>query len=327
MENTIRLYEKSKKEIERFGYYLNNDIPIEEVQKIRSYILNNKQLMKLYGEKSAEELMVSYLKEIEHIIVDLAAKHDYQYLANILEYFRFMCMRENIEGAIPGIEFYENLSDSKFSSILLGKASAEGQVAAAIDLLSNRMKASMCTIGFVPIEETNNTNRSYACLALSEDTGKHYVDIFRYAGKMKANPTLVAKNYVDEIYPIVLDDRSLRDAKKRVSKVLIKKLKINKILESLNLEGLSEKEKNDKFIEYIKTNQDDYEDIRVNANTIVVNGHLMEVSRLLELFYIASKIRYRLIDNQKENSTFEVILDNEHTIVSLKEEDQKKLIK
>ena len=125
MENSRRLYEKANKEIERFGYYLNNDIPIEEVQKIRSYILNNKQLMKLYGEKSAEELMVSYLKEIEHIIVDLAAKHDYQYLANILEYFRFMCMRENIESAIPGIEFFENLSDSKFSSILLGKASAD----------------------------------------------------------------------------------------------------------------------------------------------------------------------------------------------------------
>ena len=90
---------------------------------------------------------------------------------------------------------------------------------------------------------------------------------------------------------------------------------------------LSEKEMNDKFIEYIKSHQDDYEDIEVNANTIVVNGQLMEVSRLLELFYIATKIRYRVIDNKKENSTFEVILDNEHTIVSLNEEDQKKLIK
>ena len=327
MENTIRLYEKSKKELERFGYYLNNDIPIESVQKVRSFILSNDHLMKLYGEKSAEELMVSYLKKVDQLVVDLAAKHEYQFLANILEYFRFMCMRENIEGAIPGIEFFENLSDSKFSSLLLGKASAEGQVAAAIDLLSNRFKTSMCTVGYAPIEETNNTNRSYACLALTEPTGKHYVDVFRYAGKMEANKGLVAKNYVDEIYPLVLDDRSLREAKKRVSKYLIKNLKIQKILDSLELEGLSEKEMNDKFIEYIKSHQDDYEDIEVNANTIVVNGQLMEVSRLLELFYIASKIRYRVIDNKKENSTFEVILDNEHTIVSLNEEDQKKLIK
>ena len=327
MENSRRLYEKSKKEIERFGYYLDNDIPIEDIQKIRSYILSNKQLMKLYGEKSAEELMIKYLKAVDRLVVDLAAKHEYQFLANILEYFRFMCMRENIEGVIPGIEFFENLSDSKFSSLLLGKASAEGQVAAAIDLLSNRFKTSMCTVGYAPIEETNNTNRSYACLALSEDTGKHYVDIFRYAGKMEANKGLVAKNYVDEIYPLVLDDRSLREAKKRVSRYLIKNLKIQKILDSLNLEELSEKEMNDKFIEYIKTHQDDYEDIEVNANTIVVNGQLMEVSRLLELFYIATKIRYRVIDNKKENSTFEVILDNEHTIVSLNEEDQKKLIK
>lgn len=327
MENTIRLYEKAKKELERFGYYLNNDIPIESVQKVRSFILSNDHLMKLYGEKSAEELMVSYLKKVDQLVVDLAAKHEYQFLANILEYFRFMCMRENIEGAIPGIEFFENLSDSKFSSLLLGKASAEGQVAAAIDLLSNRFKTSMCTVGYAPIEKTNNTNRLYACLALTEPTGKHYVDVFRYAGKMEANKGLVAKNYVDEIYPLVLDDRSLREAKKRVSKYLIKNLKIQKILDSLELEGLSEKEMNDKFIEYIKTHQDDYEDIEVNANTIVVNGQLIEVSRLLELFYIASKIRYRVIDNKKENSTFEVILDNEHTIVSLNEEDQKKLIK
>ena len=327
MENTFRLYEKSKKELERFGYYLNNDIPIESVQKVRSFILSNDHLMKLYGKKSAEELMIKYLKAVDRLVVDLAAKHEYQFLANILEYFRFMCMRENIEGAIPGIEFFENLSDSKFSSLLLGKASAEGQVAAAIDLLSNRFKTSMCTVGYAPIEETNNTNRSYACLALTEPTGKHYVDVFRYAGKMEANKGLVAKNYVDEIYPLVLDDRSLREAKKRVSKYLIKNLKIQKILDSLELEGLSEKEMNDKFIEYIKSHQDDYEDIEVNANTIVVNGQLIEVSRLLELFYIASKIRYRVIDNKKENSTFEVILDNEHTIVSLNEEDQKKLIK
>ena len=327
MENTIRLYEKSKKELERFGYYLNNDIPIESVQKVRSFILSNDHLMKLYGKKSAEELMIKYLKAVDRLVVDLAAKHEYQFLANILEYFRFMCMRENIEGAIPGIEFFENLSDSKFSSLLLGKASAEGQVAAAIDLLSNRFKTSMFTVGYAPIEETNNTNRSYACLALTEPTGKHYVDVFRYAGKMEANKGLVAKNYVDEIYPLVLDDRSLREAKKRVSKYLIKNLKIQKILDSLELEGLSEKEMNDKFIEYIKSHQDDYEDIEVNANTIVVNGQLIEVSRLLELFYIASKIRYRVIDNKKENSTFEVILDNEHTIVSLNEEDQKKLIK
>lgn len=327
MESTIRLYEKSKKEIERFGYYLNNELPIEEVQKIRSYILNNEQLMKLYGEKSAEELMVDYLRKVDQIIVDLAAKHEYQFLANILEYFRFMCMRENIDGVIPGIEFFENLSDSKFSALLLGKASAEGQVAAAIDLVRNRFNASMCTVGYAPIEDTNNTNRSYNCLTLSENTGKHYVDIFRYAGKMEANPNLVTKNYVDDIYPLVLDDRSLREAKKRVSKYLIKSLKINKILESLNLEGLSEKEMNEKFIEYIKTHQDDYGDIEVNANTIVVNGQLMEVSRLLELFYIAAKIRYRVTDNKKENSTFEVILDNEHTIVSLNKEDQKKLVK
>ena len=185
----------------------------------------------------------------------------------------------------------------------------------------------MCTVGYAPIEETNNTNRSYACVALSEDTGKHYVDIFRYAGKMQANKELVAKNYVDEIYPLVLDGRTLGEARRKVSNYLIKKLKIKKIIESLNLEGLSEKEMNDKFIEYIKAHQDDYEDIEVNANTIVVNGQLMEVSRLLELFYIATKIRYRVIDNKKENSTFEVILDNEHTIVSLNEEDQKKLIK
>ena len=327
MENSRRLYEKSKKEVERFGYYLDNEIPVEDIQKIRSYILSNKQLMKLYGEKSAEELMINYLKAVDRLVVDLAAKHDYQFLANILEYFRFMCMRENINGVIPGIEFFENLSDSKFSCLLLGKASAEGQVAAAIDLLSNRFKTSMCTVGYAPIEETNNTNRSYACVALSEDTGKHYVDIFRYAGKMQANKELVAKNYVDEIYPLVLDGRTLGEARRKVSNYLIKKLKIKKIIESLNLEGLSEKEMNDKFIEYIKSHQDDYEDIEVNANTIVVNGQLMEVSRLLELFYIATKIRYRVIDNKKENSTFEVILDNEHTIVSLNEEDQKKLIK
>lgn len=327
MESSIRLYQKAKKEIERFGYYLNNEIPMENVQKIRNYILGNEQLMKLYGEKNAEELMISYLRKVDQIIIELAAKNDYQFLANILEYFRFMCMRENIEGAIPGIEFFENLSDSKFSCLLLGKASAEGQVAAAIDLVKNRFNASMCTVGYAPIEETNNTNRSYACLTLAEQTGKHYVDVFRYAGKMEANKELVTKNYVDDIYPLVLDDRALREAKKRVSKYLIKKLKINKILNSLDLEGLSEKEMNDVFIEYIKRYQEDYDGVSVNANTIVVNGELLEVSRLLELFYIASKIRYRVIDNKKENSTFEVILDNEHTIVSLNNEEQKKLVK
>lgn len=327
MESSIRLYKKAKKEIERFGYYLNNEIPMENVQKIRSYILNNKQLMKLYGEKSAEELMVSYLRKVDEIIIELVAKNEYQFLANVLEYFRFMCTRENIEGAIPDIEFFENLSDSKFSCLLLGKASAEGQVAAAIDILKNRFNASMCTLGYISKEETNNTPKPNTCLLLTEKSGKHYVDVFNYAGSLKPNKELVVKSYTDDTYPLILDERSLREARKRVSKYLIKKLNINKILDSLNLKGLSETEMNDKFIEYIKSHQDDYENIEVNANTIVVNGELLEVSRLLELFYIASKIRYRVFDNKKENSTFEVILDEEHTIVSLNKEKQKKLVK
>ena len=54
---------------------------------------------------------------------------------------------------------------------------------------------------------------------------------------------------------------------------------------------------------------------------------LLETSRLLELFYIAAGIRYKIIGNKKENSTFEVILDEERTTISLENEINKKLIK
>ena len=51
------------------------------------------------------------------------------------------------------------------------------------------------------------------------------------------------------------------------------------IISSLKLEGLTQKEINDKFIRFIKENQDNYDDINVNAKTITINGEMMEISR------------------------------------------------
>lgn len=327
MEEKLRVLEKAKMEIERFHYYLDNEIPIECIQRLRKFILNNKFLMKLYKLDRPIDLTAAYLKKVHELRKVLKSKDNYQYLANVLEYFRFMCMRDNIEGVIPGISFFENLSDSKFSALIINKASAEGQAAAIVDILSDNLDVSMCNIGYYKPGDYADILSNYACITIKDETGKHYVDPYRYYGKLVIDKNLINKNYVDDIYPLVLDTTPFRKAKKKVSTYLIKKLKIKEIIDSLNLSGLSETEMNDKFIEYIKNNQDNYEDIKVNANTIKVNGELLEVTRLLELFYIASGIRYRVINDKKENSTFEVILDEEKTIVSLDDTSNKKLIK
>ena len=59
----------------------------------------------------------------------------------------------------------------------------------------------------------------------------------------------------------------------------------------------------------------------------MINGEMLETSRFLELLYIAAGIRYRVLGNKKENSTFEVILDEESTIVNLNEESKKTKLK
>ena len=327
MEEKLRLLEKSKKEIERYNYYLNSGIPIDEIQNTKDYILSNEHLMKLYGEKNPLTLTAKYLKKVRELRRDLNSRDDYQYLANILEYFRFMCMRDNIEGVIPGMAFLENLSDSKFSSILLGKSSSEGQVAAIVDVLSNRLNVSMDNVGYYIPEDSSKKISNFTCLRINTPTGKHYIDTYHYNGKMSVPNKLTTRNYINNIYPLVIEDKTLKKARKRVAKYLIKKLNIMSIISKLELNGLSEKEMNDKFIEYIKNNQDNYDGIEVNANTIMVSGELMETSRLLELFYIATGIRYRVKDNKKENSTFEVVLDEEITTVNLEEESKKFMIK
>ena len=327
MEEKIRVLEKAKLEIERFHYYLDNEIPIESIQSVRHFILNNEELMKLYKIEKPTDLTAAYLKKVNELRKLLKSKDDYQYLANILEYFRFMCMRENINGIITGISFFENLSDSKFSSLIIGKASAEGQVAAMVDILSDKLNVSMCNVGYYKPEDNADILSNYACLTIKDETGKHYVDPYRYFGRLIKNKDIISKNYIDDIYPLILDSTPLRKAKNKVTTYLIKKLKIRELIASLNINGLSEHELNDKFIEYIKNNQDDYKGIEINANTIVVNKELLETSRLLELFYIAAGIRYKIIGNKKENSTFEVILDEERTTISLEKEINKKLIK
>lgn len=327
MEDKKRLLEKANSEIQRYKYYLNSNMPIEEVQRTRDFIKSNDHLMKLYGSSSPLDITSMYLKKVQDLRKDLAAKHEFQYLANVLEYFRFMCTRENIANTIPGIDFFENLSDSKFSALILGKASSRGQVAAIGDILSDRINTSMCNVGFYKPDDNENPISSYSCLTISDLTGKHYIDAYRYSGKMERDPQIVTKNYIDEIYPLLLDDITLRNAKKKVSSYLIKKLKINDLISSLELEGLSETEKSNAFIAYIKSHQDDSKGVELNSNTIMVNGELMEVSRLLELFYIASGIRYRVTDGRKENSTFEVILDDQSTIISLNNKTNKVKVK
>ncbi len=327
MENKIRLLEKANREIEKINYFLNSNIPIEQIQRIKNFILSNEYLMKLYSIKNPIDLTAKYLKRVNELRKDLNDKNDFQFLANILEYFRFMNVRENIAGVTPEMTYYENLSDSRFSSLILGKTSAAGQITAMSDILSNRFKTSLYDLRFYEVNDDVLTTKNKQCLVITDETGKHYIDVYHYNGKMDIDNDNIAKNYIDDVYPFILDDITLRKAKRRVSNYLIKKLNIKELLKSLELDGLSEKEKNQKFIEYIKSNQDDYDGLETNTDTILVNGNLLETSRLLELFYIASKIRYRVANDQKENSTFEVILDDESTLVSLNDDSAKKLVK
>ena len=177
----------------------------------------------------------------------------------------------------------------------------------------DKLNVSMCNVGYYKPEDNADILSNYACLTIKDETGKHYVDPYRYFGRLIKDKDIITKNYIDDMYPLILDSAPLRKAKNKVTTYLIKKLKIREII--------------DKFIEYIKNNQDDYRGIEINANTIVVNKELLETSRLLELFYIAAGIRYKIIGNKKENSTFEVILDEERTTISLENEINKKLIK
>ena len=327
MEEKIRLIEKSQKEIEKYNYYLNSEIPIEEIQNIKKYILGNEQLMKIYKENDPIVLTAKYLKKIKELRKLLNSTMDYQYIANVLEYFRFTCMRENISGVIPGMAYLENLSDSKFSSVLLGKASSEGQVAAIVDVLSNKLDVTMDNVGYIQKENQSENVSNYACLMIKDETGTHYIDAYNYNGKMDAKQKLISRNCFNNIYPLVFDNRTIVKAKRKVAKHLINKLNIMEIINSLELNGLTQKEINEKFIEYINSHKDNYDDIEINASTITVNNEMLEISRLLELLYLAVGIRYRVIDDKKENSTFEVILDEESTIVSLDKESNKKLIK
>ena len=326
MEEKLRLIEKSQKEIEKYNYYLSSEIPIEEIQNIKDYILGNEHLMGLYKENDPIVLAAKYLKKVRELRNILKSKLEYQYIANVLEYFRFTCMRENISGVIPGMSYLENLSDSKFSSLLLGKASSEGQVAAIVDVLSNRLDVAMDNVGFVQTENDSENLSDYTCLMIKDETGVHYIDVYNYNGKISPKQKVMSRNYINNIYPLVIDNRTLVKAKRKVAKYLINKLNIMEIIDSLELKGLNQKEINDKFIEYINTHKDNYNDIEITSSTITINNEMLETSRLLELLYLAVGIRYRVIDDKKENSTFEVILDEESTIVSLDRESNKEKI-
>ena len=106
----------------------------------------------------------------------------------------------------------------------------------------------------------------------------------------------------------VLQDEMIESARKQVVSYLIKELKVDEISSIIINDSMSDLDKQYAIMGYISTK---IVPAKMNTafNIAEINGRLIEVGKLLELFFMYNNIHYKINGEAKEKSIYEVKVD------------------
>ncbi len=300
--------------IDIYKLYLYREIPIDELERTRQAILGDTHLMSLYGAHDLNTILNRYYERVRSLSEKLKDPDKLQNIANCLEYMRFACMDENF-CELKDIRYFEALSDSPISSALIGKGTAISQSRFMKDLLQDGIQSIVSRVDFYEYPQVYMPVRSDECLLIQTKKGKMFVNPTRYTGSDYHNLNVVARIYNDQIKELPIPEEKRKLARDRSSGILIDELGIREILSSITTSDMDIKAKNDAFVKFIRQNMTKYR-VPVKFHGIVINGRMLELPKLLELFYIASGIPYKIaINSIKEKNVYSIETGNE-TIVT-----------
>lgn len=263
-----------------------------EYAGFESYANSNNQTRSIFACTDESLLIKIYKEKIKYAcdLINLVASNDMEKLICTMEFMRLMVTYEFI--CTPGDENNEiiknsshTFSGSGLNAAITGRGICQSQASFCRDILNELGIDAR----FHPLYGSIGSHAD----VLVENQG--ILDPTNYSGSINT----LAGGHLFKEYGLegkfsdfnFLDKSVFEDCKSRFQKELIKSLGIDKLSELLEFNKFNQDDK--QFaIWYLITKNIEILDLSINSTTVNVTGNSIEISNLLELFYIANNIPF-----------------------------------
>ncbi len=263
-----------------------------EYSGFESYANSNDKTRSVFACIDENLLTEMYKEKIKYAsgLINSVANNDIEKLICTMEFMRFMVTYEFIctSGNVNNEKIRNSshtFSGSGLNAAITGRGICQSQASFCRDILNELGIEAK----FYPLSSSKGSHAD----VLVENQG--ILDPTNYIG----NIDTLAGGHLFKEYGLegkfsdfsFLDKSVFEDCKSRFQKELIKSLGIDKISELLGFDKLNQDDK--QFaIWYLITKNIEISDLPINSTTIDVHGNSIEISNLLELFYIANNIPF-----------------------------------
>lgn len=270
-----------------------------EYDGFESYANSNNQTRSIFACTDESLLIKIYKEKIKYAcdLINLVANNDMEKLICTMEFMRLMVTYEFI--CTPGDENNEiiknsshTFSGSGLNAAITGRGICQSQASFCRDILNELGIDAR----FYPLYGSIGSHAD----VLVENQG--ILDPTNYSGSINT----LAGGHLFKEYGLegkfsdfnFLDKSVFEDCKSRFQKELIKSLGIDKLSELLEFNKFNQDDK--QFaIWYLITKNIEILDLSINSTTVNVTGNSIEISNLLELFYIANNIPFERVGTVK----------------------------
>ncbi len=264
----------------------------------------------VYANLDYDKLRDAYKKRIKTIasLIRAISKNHQEEILNTLEYVRLMVTYDYVaassnESDTNILNIAENLEGSGLNSAFLGRGNCMSQSSFTRDILNELgLEARILELGGKDID-------SHADVLIAE---KIVIDPTNYIGTIDsiAGGHLYEKYNLEQYNPLRnINAAVFQDTIKKMQIALIEYLGISKISETLNLTNFDNTKK--QFMIWVLIGKMlTHTNKPINSYTINLKGQEIEITRLVELFYLANNIPYRrngTIKGKFEKETYDIL--------------------
>lgn len=304
-------------------FYLNCNMGLDSIDKVSKAIRESPFYSKFYKEDSVGRIVTNYKEKVSYLKKQLNDSDQDECITNILEYIRYTVMDNDFLG-IPNVIFFENLCNTPLTSALIGKGTSYSKCHFLKSLLPDNIESEVDTTLFFEYPKYYETAKKDYTVTIKLSGKRYYLDPDRYTGYKCSKRGLRAMTEGNSIEEYPLSPKIISTSRQKISSLLIEEYNIPEILNTITNPNMDQEQTLNKLIEYIVNNIISY-DFAVKHYSIIINGNLLEATKLLELFLIAASIPFKIVeDGQRENCLFEIEIDRIKRIVDLKSEIEHK---
>ena len=294
-----------------------------ESRELAGKLCNTPRLNALYSRTDLKKMVEEYAEKLAEIktvfFSDGLSERDN--IAQTLEYIRFMAAYDNVT-KIGDRRLGSSLSQSAISLVILGK----GVCGAQGKFFAHLLDAEAHCINVTIRNETGVHGHGVVITQLSDEKiicvdPTNYNGTTQSANAERENIDSLSTNdrnhfgktvtSAEEFEPLNLTEEEIERARKSVSDKLIIELKINEISKQLITSEMTDIEKHFAIFNFVEKIIN-VEDFPVDFATAILNGTCFEAGKLIELFFIANNIDYRIVcKGDKQNTQYYIKLNDE----------------